>query len=162
MQMDIKGICDWIARTAASNFIKDTTWVIPTVQSIHILAIAALLASMAMLDLRLAGFIGRQQSTRELARRFLPVLWWALPVLLATGILMITGEPARELLNRLFWIKMGALACALLLTIPMQRLAADARLAELPRARRNVLRSIACVSLLLWMVIVFCGRWIAY
>ena len=160
--MDLKSVCDWIAATATSNFIKDATWVIPTVQSIHILAIAALLASMAMLDLRLAGVIGREQSTRQLARRFLPVLWRALPVLLGTGIVMIAGEPSRELLNRFFWIKMSTLLVALLLTIPMQRLVTEARLMDLPRGRRNTLRAIALLSLLLWMVIVFCGRWIAY
>ena len=160
--MDLKSACDWIAATAASNFIKDATWVIPTVQSIHILAIAALLASMAMLDLRLAGVIGREQSTRQLARRFLPVLWCALPVLLCTGIVMIAGEPARELLNRFFWIKMSTLMVALLLTIPMQRLVTEGRLGDLPKGRRNTLRAIALFSLLLWMVIVFCGRWIAY
>jgi len=160
--MDLKSACDWIAATATSNFIKDATWVIPTVQSIHILAIAALLASMAMLDLRLAGVIGREQSTRQLARRFLPVLWRALPVLLGTGIVMIAGEPSRELLNRFFWIKMSTLLVALLLTIPMQRLVTEARLMDLPRGRRNTLRAIALLSLLLWMVIVFCGRWIAY
>jgi hypothetical protein len=151
-----------LAATSASLTIQSNEWVIPTVQSIHILAIAIVMASIAMLNLRLAGFIGHQQSVQQMARRFLPWVWWALPVLLFTGSIMITGEPDRELLNRFFWYKMTMLVTVVLLTIPLQRLLEDRPFRALPATKRAVIRGLALVSLMLWLAIIFCGRWIAY
>jgi len=159
---DITRLCNWIAGTNASILIKDETWIIPAVQSIHILAIAAVMASIAMLNLRLAGLIGREQSVQQMAHRFLPWTRRALPVLLVTGIIMITGEPARELLNRFFWAKMSMVVIVVSLTIPMQHLLEDKPFGALPVAKRGTLRALALISLALWLSIVFCGRWIAY
>ena len=100
-------LSDAIAQTDGSIAIGSAGWVIPTVQSIHILAIAIVMSATAMLNLRLAGFIGSDSSVRQLANRSLPWLWWSLPVLLATGLVMILGEPARELTNAFFWSKMA-------------------------------------------------------
>ena len=41
-----------------------------------------------------------------MSSRFLPLVWWSLPVLLATGAIMIIGEPARSLKNPAFQLKM--------------------------------------------------------
>jgi hypothetical protein len=160
--IDITDFCNWIAGTRASILIKDETWVIPAVQSIHILAIAVVMVSTAMLNLRLAGLIGRKQSIQQMAHRFLPWAWRALPVLLVTGCIMIIGEPSRELLNRFFWTKMSIVLTVVLLTIPMRRLLEDRPFAALPSNKRSLLRALALISLALWLSIVFCGRWIAY
>lgn len=151
-----------LATTSISLSIQTHEWVIPTIQSIHILAIAIVMASIAMLNLRLAGFIGHQQSVQQMAHRFLPWVWWALPVLLITGSIMITGEPDRELLNRFFWYKMTMLVTVVLLTIPLQRLLEDRPFRALPVTKRMVIRGLALASLMLWLAIIFCGRWIAY
>jgi hypothetical protein len=160
--MDLTAFSDWLGATPASLAIQNAAWVIPTVQSVHILAIAIVMSSAAMLNLRLAGAIGRHQPIRALAHSFLPWIWWALPVLLVSGIVLILGEPARELLNRFFWYKMTMVLIVVLLTIPLHRLLEDAPLHELPPAKRETVRAIALVSLVLWLAIIFCGRWIAY
>jgi uncharacterized membrane protein len=160
--IDMAGLCRWMADTRVSITIKDETWIIPAVQSVHILAIAVVLASIAMLNLRLAGLTGREQSIQKAARQFFPWAWRALPVLLATGIIMILGEPSRELLNRFFWIKMSLVIVVVLLTIPMRHLLEDRPFRTLPATRRGTLRALALISLVLWLSIIFCGRWIAY
>ncbi|HET9445880.1 MAG TPA: DUF6644 family protein [Steroidobacteraceae bacterium] len=151
-----------IAQTDSSIAIASAAWVIPTVQSIHIVAIAAVMSATAMLNLRLAGFIGQDASVRSLARRSLPWLWWSLPVLLATGIVMILGEPARELTNAYFWSKMAMVALVIVLTITLQRLLDDRPYREMAPARRRAVRSLSLLTLALWLAIIFCGRWIAY
>ncbi|WP_313803756.1 DUF6644 family protein [Sphingobium sp.] len=153
---------DRLAATPVSLAIQSHEWVIPTIQSIHILAIAAVMSSIAMLNLRLAGLIGHHQSVRDMAHRFLPWLWRALPVLLITGCLMIVGEPARELLNPFFWYKMTMLLAVVLLTLPLQRMIEDRPFREHDAGKRQLIRLIALFSLMLWLAIVFCGRWIAY
>ncbi len=155
-------LSDAIAQTDSSIAIASAGWVIPTVQSIHIIAIAAVMSATAMLNLRLAGFIGQESSVRRLANRSLPWLWWSLPVLLATGLVMILGEPARELTNTYFWSKMAMVLLAIVLTIALQRLLDDCPYREMAPAKRRATRALSLVSLALWLAIIFCGRWIAY
>ena len=155
-------ISDWLASTGLSVWIASQVWAVPTLQSIHILAIGVILASLAMLDLRLAGLIGREQSIREMTLRFYPWVWGALAVLVTTGFLQIMAEPARELLNWVFWTKMGLIVSAVLFTAPVRRLLEDCRYRELAPRKQRIVRTCALISLALWVLVVTCGRWIAY
>jgi len=124
--------CAWLEQTPLSQAIQGAGWIVPAVQTIHILAIAAVMASALMIALRLDTRLRR-------------VIWWALPVLLATGIIMVIGEPVRSLENPVFQLKMALLASAIVvILLPFKN------------------RIIAIVSLSLWVGIVFAGRWIAY
>ena len=60
-----------------------------------------------MIDLRIFGWAGTDQTLGQTTRRFAPWLWGALGVLFVTGVLMIVGEPVRELLSLSFWLKMA-------------------------------------------------------
>lgn len=158
----LTALSDWLAATGLSVWLASRVWVVPTVQSIHILAIGIILASLAMLDLRLAGFIGREQSIRDMTLRFYPWIWGALAVLVATGLLQIMAEPARELLNWVFWTKMGLLLAAVLFTAPLRRMIVDRRFGDLAPRQQTIFRSCALASLALWVLVVVCGRWIGY
>lgn len=155
-------LSDAIAQTSGSVAIASTEWVIPAVQAIHIIAIAFVMSATAMLNLRLAGFIGQESSVRRLASRSLPWLWWSLPVLLATGLVMIVGEPKRELTNAYFWSKMALILLTVGLTVVLQRQLDDCPYREMAPAKRKLTRAISLLSLALWLAIIFCGRWIAY
>src|SRR5215471_11245656 len=111
---------EWLSQTTLSVAIQVHEWVIPTVQSVHIVAIGIVLASVFMIDLRVLGLAGRDQSLRETTSRFGPWLTGALCVLLATGIFMIIGEPARELLAFSFWFKMFLVAVGTLIASVFQ------------------------------------------
>jgi len=104
------------------------------------------MSSVLMLDLRLLGMVGRDQPLERVTSRFRPVIWWTLPILLATGVVMIIGEPARSLANPVFQLKMLLLLAAIAVTAGLHK---DSRI-------------IAILSLSLWVGIVFAGRWIAY
>ena len=158
----LTAVSTWLASTGLTTWLASQVWVVPTLQSIHILAIGIILASLAMLDLRLAGFIGREQSMRDMTLRFYPWIWGALSVLVITGILQIMAEPARELLNWVFWTKMGLIVTAVLFTAPVKRLLEDRRFRDLPLRKQRIVRTCGLVSLALWVLVVTCGRWIAY
>lgn len=158
----LTSISTWLASTGLSAWIASQSWTVPMLQSVHILAIGVILASLAMLDLRLAGFIGREQSLRGLVVRFYPWIWGALAVLITTGFFQIMAEPARELLNWVFWTKMGLIVMAVLVTAPVRRLLEDCRFRELDVRKRAIVRTCGILSLVLWLLVVTCGRWIAY
>ena len=64
--------------TPISTGIRETTGIIPTTQSIHILAIAVVVGSALVMELRLAGMLATDESPQSVVRRYLPWLWAAI------------------------------------------------------------------------------------
>jgi len=156
----LKEFCVWLAGTSLSQQIQDAFWVIPTVQTVHIISIAIVMTSMAMLDFRLIGIAGRRQSLTEVGNRFLPWVWTALVVLLCSGTILIIGEPGRDLLNTVFWIKMSLLATGLVLTWTFQHMLRRSK--TFWDRNRPAAVLLGSASLVIWVGIIGAGRWIAY
>jgi len=159
----LDAFCSWLSATPASQAIQSSSWVIPAVQTAHIVAVASVVSSMLMVDLRLLGMRASEQSLAGIVRRFLPFVWWPLAVLMLTGAVLIVAEPSRALQNPVFLLKMTLLLLAATIAFicqwPLRR---DAGYWEQSPARRTTARLLALASLPLWVGIVFAGRWIAY
>lgn len=159
----LDGFCTWLAATPASQMIQTAEWIVPAVQTVHILGVATVITSVLMMDLRLLGVGAREFTIAATAGRFLPFIWFALPLLLATGVTLIIAEPARALKNPIFLTKMmlliGAVAITLACQVVLQR---DAAYWDKHATRRRAGRLMAFTSLTLWIAILFAGRWIAY
>jgi hypothetical protein len=153
----------WLAATPLSHIIQTTKWVIPALQTIHILSVAVVFSSAVLVDLRLWRLLNRDVPLPEMARRFLPTIWPVLLVLLITGSLLIIGEPKRSLLNSAFYLKMALLAVAIVLTAWLQwSLSSSPNFWDKDRGRRMAGQLAATLSILVWCGILFAGRWIAY
>jgi len=158
--MTLPTFCDWLSNTPMSLKIQTVLWIIPAVQTVHILCVTIVMTSMAMLDLRLVGVAGRQQPVSTMVNRFVPWVWWTLPILLLSGSLLIIGEPSRELLNPYFRAKMLMLLTVIIITLVVQlRNLRDSTFWE---SRKLLAGCAGVISLLLWVGIVTAGRWIAY
>jgi putative copper export protein len=163
MGKTLAAVCAWLERTPFSQWLQTVEWVVPAVQTVHILAIAAVMGSMLFFNLRLLGLTGREVPLVRVSRRFIPVIWTAVLVLFLSGAVMIAAEPARSLLNPVFQLKMALLLTALGLTVATVR-----PLRRRPgywsegAARGRVARLCAISSFGLWVAILFAGRWIAY
>ncbi len=155
-------ICDWLAATAVSQALQSTSWAVPLIQTIHILGIAIILTSMAMLSVRLLGLAGTRQSMQQAAERLMPWMWRALGVMFATGALLILAEPARSLPNQLFQVKMLLLVAVLALSVYLERSRRTAGAAMGLPADLPYSRPLGALMLLAWTGIVVAGRWIAY
>lgn len=159
----LDAFCTWLAATPVSQTIQTVEWIIPAVQTVHILAVAAVVTSALMINLRLLGVRGRDQSVAGVAQRFLPFIWWPLPLLLATGAILIAAEPARALENPVFVLKMVLLLAAAGITLACQLpMRGEQAFWELSPGRKRVAKLIACASIPLWVAIICAGRWIAY
>ena len=159
----LKGFSDWLAASALSMSLQGVSWVVPTVQTLHILAIAAVLASASMINLRLAGIGANTQSMTTVAARFVPWVWSAVGVLALSGSILILIEPARPLTNPVFLLKLALiLAVATLMVAIAAPLRRDSLYWERSAGRRTMAWSIAALSWILWIGIICAGRWIAY
>src|SRR5438876_2927250 len=153
----------WLSQTSLSLAIQTHDWVIPTIQSIHIVAIALVVGSVFMIDLRVLGWAGRDQTLVETVARFGPWLSGALCVLLVTGALMVVGEPARELLAFSFWFKMCLVAIGTLIAAVFQiALRRNGNQWEESIVKRRGTKSLAILTLLIWVSIIILGRLSAY
>ena len=122
-----------------------------------------LFSSAVLVDLRIWRLLQRDVPLPDVARRFLPVIWPVVLILLITGSLLIVGEPRRSLLNSTFYLKMALLAVALVLTGGLQwSLSSVPEFWDKDRGRRIAGMFAATVSILVWCGILFAGRWIAY
>ena len=153
----------WLGTSSVSEALKAAEWVVPTVQSLHILGIGVVLSCATIVALRLFGFHTRHLDVTTLNERLIPAAWWALLALFVTGAVLIVAEPTRTLNNPYFFAKV---ACLLVLA-PLTRYFQVAvrrqpqRWAGLPASSRAVRPTVATAMLLL-LAVVFCGRWIAY
>jgi len=137
--------------------------VIPTIQSIHIIGIGVVLGSVFMICLRILGWAGSDQTLRQTTSRFGPWLTGGLCVLLGTGILMIVGEPVRELVTFSFWLKMFLVALSTLIAVGFQRtLRKNERRWEEVLVNRMSIKSLAILAFVIWACIIILGRLIAY
>ena len=155
---------EWLSQTYLSNLIQThNSWVIPTIQSIHIAGIGVVLASVFMVDLRILGWAGMDQTLRQTTKRFGPWLTGALCLLLATGILMVIGEPVRELVTLSFWLKMSLLAVGTLVATVFQISVRkhEEHWEDAVRNRASI-KGFAILTFLIWVAIVILGRLIAY
>jgi hypothetical protein len=153
----------FLAASALSHDLQTAGWIIPLSQSLHILAVAVVLSSMAMIDLRILGFAAASQTMAQTAHRFVPWIWASLAVLVVTGTLQIIAEPNRTLNgNPMFELKMLLLAVGVLATLAFQTsLHRKGAFWDDPR-HRTMLRALAASSFVLWCTITIAGRWIAY
>ncbi|HUQ75123.1 MAG TPA: DUF6644 family protein [Burkholderiales bacterium] len=141
-------------------------WLYPAVETIHILGIALLFGSIAVLDLRLLG-VSRSVPVRSLARHVLP--WSAASFLLIvpSGLAMFVAHASEFISSPVFAIKMclimaAGLNAALFHAITFRT--ADVwdsdemrKLGPPPSARLA-----GALSLALWASVIACGRLLAY
>lgn len=146
---------DAVGQTPLSQLLQNVGWLVPTIQSVHIFALAVVFASAAIVDLRLLGVAGRGQPLRRMGQRFLPTVGWGVLVLLGTGLLLMIAEPHRALLNPYFQLKMAALVAVCGLTLAIAKMASREQV-------KDSAKPIAILSLILWLAIIVLGRWIAY
>ena len=160
----MKDFALWLSTTAPSLFIQEhNAWAIPTIQSVHIVGIAFVMGSVLMIDLRILGWAGTDQTLRQTADRFGPWLTGSLWLLLITGILMVIGEPARELVSFSFWLKMALVAIGAAVAIVfLASVRRDEQRWEGALIHRPSIRTLAIVTFIVWACVIVLGRLIGY
>jgi hypothetical protein len=109
------------------------------------------------------GLTRGTQALATLTAKLTPWIWTALCVLLVSGMLLTITEPARELLNWAFRVKMLlVLALAGILRVVQLRMLRNPEYWTESPARRHAGRAIGIVAVIVGASIVTAGRWIAY
>lgn len=129
-----------------------------TVSALHILGIALLAGGIVLVDLRLAGLVGRLDPDAVALLRRLAKTGAVLAIL--TGILLVSARPVDYLANRVFLAKLAVIALALANAALFEALARRRPLPDLLDSRAG--RVAGWLSLALWPMAIGLGRWIAF
>ena len=152
---------EWLGSTPLSVAIQSRLWLTPLLQTIHITMIGIVFVSMLNVALRVLGKIRADEPLAEVWHRFAPWFWCALGVMAGTGLVLAIGEPLRQATALSFWLKMSLLAIGIASALYFGRTIAASAAGADPVVSGGA-RFVAVATIMLWVAIVFLGRWIAY
>jgi len=141
------------------DILRNSKYAIPVIQSFHLFGITLLLGSIVILNLRLLGIGFRQLPMAALSRQIWPWAIGGLLLAIASGFLVFVPDPARYAANYAFRTKMVALCVAVAFQFLIYRKVVRSGTAE-SRSIRNI--AVACCSLVLWFLVGWAGRAIAF
>ena len=156
--MTLLPLFTWLDGSAVAHAIRNSAWLFPVIESVHLVGLALLGGAVLLVDLRLLGFLLGNHSVRALAAGAQPWLVTGLAVMLPTGALLLCSEALRCYESPDFWVKMTFLALAMLFTFTIRRRVTSTA-AHVPTRWH---RPVAIVSLLLWSGVGWAGRWIGF
>jgi hypothetical protein len=160
--MALLDACEWLQNLPFPTLIRESDWLFPTIETVHVLALVLVVGSISMVDLRLLGLANRSRSLGQVMAQALPWTWVAFVVAALAGSLLFSSKAVTYYSDLPFRIKM---ACLVLAGINMAffHLFTHRRLGHADEGAPPAAARIAGgASLLLWMVIVGAGRWIGF
>ena len=137
--------------------IRESLWMFPILESIHLVGLSILGGALLVVDLRLLG-VGLKDSTiAELDRQARPWLLLGIAVLLSTGVMLFLSEAIKCYYNASFWVKITTIPIALLFTLAVKQ-----RFARTAVYTSAYSQWVGTADLLLWFVVAAGGRWIGF
>ena len=156
--MSLLPFFEWCEASRLGDTIRQSLWLFPVIEAVHLLALSVMGGALLLLDLRLIGVGLRTQPARELARDLRPWFVGALAVMLITGVALFTSEAIKCYYNTSFWVKITTLPFAILFTFTIRHRVA----AQAGTDVNTTTRLVAFTSIFLWFVVAAAGRWIGF
>jgi hypothetical protein len=157
--MSLLGFFHWCEQSGIGNTIRQSSWLFPVIEAIHLLGLGVIGGAVLVVDLRLLGLGLRRQSPAQLARDAQPWLIGSLLLMMTTGGLLFLSESIKLYYHEAFWFKMASLILAIVFTFTIQR---KVILASETRLQPVWSKVVALVSILLWSGVGIGGRWIGF
>ena len=149
---------EWCEATAIGEGIRNSLWLFPVIEAVHLLGLCLLGGSVLIVDLRLLGTGLKRQTIAEVAGQARPWLVAAVVVMFVTGTLLFLSEAVKCYYNTSFWVKITTLPVALAFTF----------FAKKEFVRNGTLdttvetRLVGAASIALWFTVAAAGRWIGF
>jgi hypothetical protein len=161
--MDLASLAATVHELAIAEWIRTTVRATPILESAHVVALCIVFGTIFVVDLRLLGLPNTRRSFTRISNELLPITWWAFGAAAVTGALLFTLNSLSYYGNTAFRVKMVLLVVAgvnmfVFHRYTMPSVAAWDRDTPPPAAARIS----GAVSLVLWISVIFLGRWIGF
>jgi len=156
--MSLLSFFQWCYQTQIGEAIRNSTWLFPAVEAVHLLALGLVAGAVLIVNLRLLGVGLSLQPVGQLSAAVEPWLLASLALMFVSGTLLFLSESIKCLYNLAFWVKMVSLFLVIIFTFTIQR-----RVTRLPAPARPLSGPMtAVISLVLWFGVAGGGRWIGF
>ena len=132
--------------------LNNTDWIFALAECIHIGGFAIGVGSIAVVDFRLLNLGLRHETSAKILRQTEPWTLIALVFVIFSGLILFLSQVEIYVRNLVFPVKMGVLAVALVYNFTIHR-----RVATMAKPPVALSKSVAIISLLLWVSVVFGG-----
>jgi hypothetical protein len=163
MLQQLRDFISYFENSALADNIRENDVLFPLIESLHVVSICLVVGSIFAVDLRLLGLASTDRSVSRVTNGILPLTWTAFAVAVVSGSLLFISNATKYLGNDYFDAKI-LLICAAGLNMAMFH-ALTAK--DLPRWENDTrlplpARLAGGLSILLWIAVVACGRWIGF
>jgi len=153
----------YFEKSALADTIRENDLLFPLIESVHVLSICLVVGSILAVDLRLLGLASIHRPASRVISGILPVTWSAFAIAVASGSLLFISNATEYLGNgyfvaKIFLICMAGLNMALFHGITARHLPRWENDAAPPLPARLA----GGLSILLWVSVITCGRWIGF
>lgn len=151
----------WLTQTYLGSSMRTNEYLFPSVESLHIMGTAILVASTSVLSLRLAGLFWTEAPVSKVATQFLPWAWVGFGLQVVTGILLFMSEATLAYSNVIFIVKMAlVLLAGVNAVIFHQTVYRRVRAWDVSQVPPVGAKLIGYASLVIWFSVVAAGRWL--
>ena len=149
--------------SAPATAIREGESLFPWIESVHVLAVTLVIGSIAIVDLRLLGLASRDRSVLQTTALALPVTWCAFAIAVISGALLFSSNALAYAHNPFLQAKLllivGAGVNMAIFHLVSARGASGWLTPVLTPGRARIA---GAISLILWIAIAACGRWIGF
>src|ERR1051326_6838649 len=161
--MNAADVLAWLESSQIAGGIRNSLYLFPLIESFHVLGLAMVFGTIAIIDLRLLGIASTRRPFSRVASDVLKWTWVAFGLTVSTGLLMFSTNAAVYFHNNFFRTKMVLLALAGLNMLVFEFTAGRSiRHWDEGDAAPRMGKTAAVGSLILWMSIIFMGRWTGF
>ena len=155
--MTLYDVFQAIEKTPLGAMLRESLWLFPAIEAVHLLALAIFGGALLILDLRLLGLGLNTFKTSSIERSARPWQIGSVVTLIVTGVLLGVSEAVKLYDKYAFWVKMTAFLAALLFTFLVRN-----RFAVRDPEDGLATKAVAIASLAIWFTVAAAGRWIGY
>ena len=152
-------IFKWFDASAMGAWVRDSRWIFPAIEAVHIVALALLFGALLILNLRLLGLTLTYKPVTRLARELAPWIFVSLVIILASGTLLFASEAMKAYASVPFQVKMLFLFAAMIFHYTVYGWLTRRPDSALSPAWSKLA---AIVSILLWLGVGLGGRGIGF
>jgi hypothetical protein len=160
--VDLTGFVEFLQNSALSEWMRGSLKAVPIINALHVMSIATVFGTIFLVDLRLLGLANTQRSLSRMHHELVRWTWLAFGISFITGVLMFMVNAVTYHRNTAFWLKMGAIVLAGVNMLVFERVTAKSMPSWDKGVTPPAARTAAAVSLVLWLAVIFLGRWIGF
>jgi hypothetical protein len=163
MMHQLQDFIAYFEDSGLADNIRENDLLFPLIESVHVLAISLVVGSILVVDLRLLGLASVRRPAGRVINGILPLTWSAFAIAVASGSLLFISNATKYLANGYFVAKLFLILAAGLNMAVFHFISAK----DLPKWENEPVPPLSArlaggLSILLWIAVVSCGRWIGF